>query len=85
MERPFRQTEFQSQNIRNLGQLVDCRVRPAAFKFSQTTQCDTGEFGEITLSEPKHFPPGADFFSDFLVQHRTYALQKCIAMRIQRF
>jgi hypothetical protein len=38
MDRPFHQTEFQSENLRDFGELIDRGVCPALFEVRQTTQ-----------------------------------------------
>jgi hypothetical protein len=81
MERLLSQAEFQSQDLRNLGELVDRGVRPTVFKVGQTTERDPGEFGEIALTKTEHSPSKAEFLPDFLVRQGALLLSKRIIVR----
>jgi hypothetical protein len=74
MERPLSQAEFKPQDLRDLGELVDCGVRPAVFEVGQPAQGDPGEFRQVTLTEAEDLPPLTYFFPDFLVRHGHFPL-----------
>jgi hypothetical protein len=57
MVRLFRQSEFQPQDLRDLGELADRGVRLAVFEVGQTTQRDPGELGKVTLTKAEFVPP----------------------------
>src|SRR4051794_26505626 len=81
MERFFRQAEFQPQDFRDLGELVDRGVRLAVFEVRQTTECDPGELGEVALTEAELPPPGAEFLPDFLIRHGNLLRTERIEVR----
>jgi len=69
MERPFRQTEFQSKNLGDFRELIDRRVRIPLFEVGQASQRDPSQLRQVALSKAEQLPSRTEHFADLLVRH----------------